>query len=137
MFKKYFKKRRKITKKSAVSQLHYRHNKEFARQIISSRVEYFANECHFTYGRIAIRNSRRSWGSCSSLGNLNFHYRLAFLPKELLDYVVVHELCHLRHFNHSPAFWAEVAKILPTYQSLRADLRQYEKSKTTHVMIVT
>jgi predicted metal-dependent hydrolase len=76
-----------------------------------------------TYKKVFIKNSRSRWGSCSERGNLNFNYRIALLPPELADYVVVHELCHLVHFNHSPAFWAEVSKLIPEWKSARKRLK--------------
>ncbi|MBP3204982.1 MAG: M48 family metallopeptidase, partial [Lachnospiraceae bacterium] len=65
------------------------------------------------------------WGSCSSDGNLNFNCRLLFVPKELVDYVVVHELAHRRHMDHSPAFWQEVETYMPDYRERRKQLKQY------------
>jgi len=115
---------------------HYKKHKEKARVVIIGRVEYFALRYGFVYGRIAIRNSRRSWGSCSSAGNLNFHYRLLFLPPEIRDYVIVHELCHLRVFNHSASFWFEVATILPDYREYRYILKQYESQTALQAMTI-
>jgi predicted metal-dependent hydrolase len=74
---------------------------------------------------VAIKNMKSRWGSCSSKGNLNFHYRVAFLPEELLDYVIVHELCHLKLFNHSKAFWNLVAEKSPNYSQLRKQLQHH------------
>lgn len=68
------------------------------------------------YGRVAVRDQRSRWGSCSSKRNLNFNWKLIMAPPEALDYVVVHELCHLREFNHSPRFWARVRSIMPDYE---------------------
>ena len=94
-----------------------------ARKIVSERVEYFAGIIGVEYGRITIRRQKTRWGSCSAKGNLNFNCMLATLPPELVDYVVVHELCHLKQMNHSPAFWNEVSKILPDYKQLRKQLK--------------
>ena len=103
----------------------YVRHREAARTFIHEHVAYW-NQCYaFSYGRIAIKNSKRVWGSCSRKGNLNFSYALLFLPRELADYVIVHELCHLKEHNHSPAFWALVAHIFPQYRELRRALRTY------------
>ena len=87
-----------------------------ALDVIPGRVEYFARQIGVTYGRITIRNQKTRWGSCSSKGNLNFNCLLMMTPSEVLDYVVVHELCHRKEMNHSKAFWSEVEKILPEYR---------------------
>ena len=76
-----------------------------------------------TYGRITVRNQRTRWGSCSSKGNLNFNCLLMLAPPGILDYVVVHELCHRKEMNHSPKFWAEVAKVMPDYKERQKWLR--------------
>ena len=83
---------------------------------IPERVEYFAKIIGVTYGRITIRNQKTRWGSCSSKGNLNFNCLLMLAPHEVVDYVVVHELCHRKEMNHSKAFWSEVEKIIPEYK---------------------
>ena len=95
------------------------------RQLITQRVAYYADIMGIAYGRITMRNQKTRWGSCSSDGNLNFNCRLLFVPKELVDYVVVHELAHRRHMDHSPAFWQEVEKYMPDYKERRAKLKQY------------
>ncbi len=87
-----------------------------ARELIPKRVEYFAKLVGVEYGRITIRHQRTIWGSCSSKGNLNFNCLLMLAPTEVIDYVVVHELCHRKEMNHSKAFWCEVAKVLPEYK---------------------
>lgn len=85
-------------------------------EYIPKRVEYFAKIIGVTYGRITIRNQKTRWGSCSSKGNLNFNCLLMLTPPEIIDYVVVHELCHRKQMNHSKDFWKEVEKILPDYK---------------------
>lgn len=82
---------------------------------IPARVAHFAPLVGVTYGRITIRNQRTRWGSCSSRGNLNFNCLLMLTPPEVIDYVVVHELCHRKEMNHSQLFWNEVARVLPGY----------------------
>ena len=97
---------------------------EEALKIIPARVEYFAKVIGVTYGKITIRNQKTRWGSCSQKGNLNFNWKLALMPEEILDYLVVHELAHRVEMNHSPAFWAVVAEEIPDYKTRREWLRQ-------------
>lgn len=87
-----------------------------ALKYIPERVAYFAELAGVDYGRITIRNQRTRWGSCSSKGNLNFNCLLMLTPPEIIDYVVVHELCHRKEMNHSRAFWGEVENLLPNYR---------------------
>ena len=89
---------------------------EKALEYIPKRVSYFAKQIGVTYGKITIRNQKTRWGSCSSKGNLNFNCLLMLTSPEVIDYVVVHELCHRKEMNHSKAFWAEVEKVLPNYK---------------------
>ena len=103
----------------------YLRHKEEARALVTERVAYWNQFYTFPFGRIAIKDTKRLWGSCSRKGNLNFSYALLFLPRELADYVIVHELCHLQEHNHSNAFWALVAKAQPEYLRLRRELRRY------------
>lgn len=98
---------------------------EAAKNIIPERVAYFASRIGVTYNRITIRNQKTRWGSCSSKGNLNFNWQLVLLPREILDYVVVHELAHRKEMNHSAAFWAEVERELPDYRERRRMLKEY------------
>lgn len=97
---------------------------EEALKVIPERVEYFAKVIGVTYGKITIRNQKTRWGSCSSKGNLNFNCLLMLAPPEVLDYVVVHELCHRKQMNHSKAFWLEVEKVLPNYKEARKWLKE-------------
>ncbi len=103
----------------------YLKHKESAREFILERVAYWNRLYHFQHGRITIKNTKGLWGSCSHKGNLNFSYALLFLPRELADYVIVHELCHLKEHNHLHAFWTLVARALPNYRELRRELRRY------------
>lgn len=90
-----------------------------AAKVIPARIAHFAPLVGVDYGRITIRRQRTRWGSCSGKGNLNFNCLLMLTPPEVLDYVVVHELCHRKELNHSVRFWAEVVKILPDYRVRR------------------
>lgn len=86
-----------------------------ALQVIPERVKYYAPKVGVTYGRITIRNQRSKWGSCSNKGNLNFNCLLMLAPPEVLDSVVVHELCHRKELNHSKKFYEEVLHAYPDY----------------------
>lgn len=97
-----------------------------AKRIIPQRVRYYADIMGVTYGRITIRMQKSRWGSCSGKGNLNFNCLLMRTPETIIDYVVVHELCHLKEMNHSPRFWAEVEKVLPDYKERRKWLKDHE-----------
>lgn len=83
---------------------------------------------NFSYSIIAVRNSRSRWGSCSSKGTLSFNYKIAFLPERLADYLVVHELCHLKERNHGKSFWNLVIQRMPDYVSRRKALREFERT---------
>lgn len=95
-----------------------------ALEVIPDRVKYYASLIGVDYGRITIRHQKTRWGSCSSKGNLNFNCLLMLAPSEVIDYVVVHELCHRKEMNHSKAFWNEVAKILPNYKESKKWLNE-------------
>ncbi len=99
-----------------------------ALNVIPGRVAYFAPKVGVSYGRITIRSQRTRWGSCSSQGNLNFNCLLMLAPAEVVDYVVVHELCHRKEMNHSSRFWNEVEKILPDYAVQRKWLKDHGSS---------
>ena len=97
-----------------------------AKETITKRVSYFARLMGVSYRNITIREQKTRWGSCSSKGNLNFNYQLYYLPDELLDYVVIHELAHRRYMDHSKEFWAEVEKYCPDYRERRQQLKKYK-----------
>ncbi len=95
----------------------------------SERVQYYSSRMGVTYERITVRNQKTRWGSCSAKGNLNFNYQLYYLPEELFDYVVVHELAHRKHMNHSAAFWEEVGRYYPDYKGARERLKKIEMGR--------
>ena len=106
----------------------YLANKESARILVHDRVAHFMKYYSVKYGivvgKIAIRNQRSRWGSCSKKGNLNFNYKLVFLTPAQQDYVIVHEICHIKEFNHAKAFWNLVAETIPDWKKLRSELRK-------------
>lgn len=89
---------------------------KMALERIRERLSYYAPRVGKTPGRVTIREQKSRWGSCSQKGNLNFNWKLIMAPPQVLDYVVIHELCHLHEFNHSPRFWALVAAQQPDYE---------------------
>lgn len=95
-----------------------------ALSVIPDKVKYYAEIMGVTYGRITIRNQKTRWGSCSSKGNLNFNCLLMLMPDKVLDYVVVHELCHLKQMNHSKKFWKEVERYMPDYKNYKKWLNE-------------
>jgi len=98
-----------------------------ARRVIVARVAELAERHRFRYGRIFVRAQRTRWGSCSSRGNLSFNFRLILVPPEILDYVILHELAHLRVPNHSARFWRLVETLCPDYRSRLRWLRLRER----------
>lgn len=95
-----------------------------ARILAKEKVVKFAAFYKASFLNINIKNSKTRWGSCSKKGNLNFNYKIVFLPEEMIDYIVVHEVCHLIEFNHSEKFWNEVARTIPKYREIRRDLKR-------------
>ncbi len=97
---------------------------EKVRPVIAERAAYYADVIGVDYGMIAIRSQHTRWGSCSSKGNLSFNCMLALVPSDVLDYVVIHELCHRKYMDHSASFWREVGKYCPEYKKHVAWLKQ-------------
>ena len=97
---------------------------EQALKVIPERVEYYAPLVGVTYGRITIRNQKSRWGSCSAKGNLNFNCLLMLAPPQVLDSVVVHELCHRKEMNHSDQFYSEVLRVFPEYRKWHQWLKE-------------
>lgn len=104
----------------------YKEMKEEALRFAQERVVVLNQMYGFSYRMISVKNQKTRWGSCSKQGNLNFNYRIVDLPRHLADYIVVHELCHLKEFHHGQAFWALVAQVFPNYRELRKELRGYQ-----------
>ena len=99
--------------------------RERARPVFEARVDHFASLLGMSRGKITIRTQRSRWGSCSAQGNLSFNALLLLTPPEVLDYVVVHELCHRREMNHSRRFYAEVYRVFPEYDRWQGWLKEH------------
>jgi predicted metal-dependent hydrolase len=98
--------------------------REKAEETIRDRLEHFNEHYGFRYNRVTMRDQKSRWGSCSRMGNINFNWRLIMAPIEVIDYVVVHEMCHLKEMNHSYRFWALVAQIMPEHKKYRKWLKE-------------
>lgn len=98
---------------------------EAAREYFPKRAAYFQTLTGGEYHRITIRDQKTRWGSCSAKGTLSFNWRLMLAPPAVLDYVVVHELCHLTHMDHSKAFWQAVENVCPDYRTHRRWLKEH------------
>lgn len=116
--------RRRVTLPWKGTREEYLATKEQARALVEERLRFFNMQYGYAYTGISIRNQRTRWGSCSRHGRLNFNYRIAFLPPELVNYIIVHELCHLQQMNHSGRFWTLVSRTLPNYLQLRRTLHR-------------
>ena len=102
-----------------------RRYRKAARDYLTARIIFYNKLTGGEYYKITIRDQKSRWGSCSSTGTLSFNYRLIFAPPKVLDYVVVHELCHLTHMNHSKDFWNTVATIMPDYMKYKTWLKEH------------
>lgn len=108
-----------------LSRKDYLKHKEKARALVVERILHFNKIYRHSYNRIFIRNQKTRWGSCSGRGNLNFNYKILFLPPLLRDYVIVHELCHLKEFNHSQNFWSLVSVAISDHSTIRKELKSH------------
>ncbi len=115
--------RKSITQNSYARKAVLAEHEEEARKLALSRLEHFNQFYNFKYNTVRVKYQKTRWGSCSSKGNLNFNCKIATLSPQLLDYIIVHELCHLGQFNHSQKFWYLVEQQMPDYQKLRAELK--------------
>lgn len=103
----------------------YNHYKKQSFFFVRNRLEELNKFYNFNFKKISIRNQQTRWGSCSRRGNLNFNYKLIFLPERIADYVIIHELCHIKEFNHSESFWNLVAETVPEYKDIVKKLRKF------------
>jgi predicted metal-dependent hydrolase len=118
------KKLERIKMQASQPKAHFAGDRQDAARIIKERVAFYSAQLRLFPEKISIRDQRRRWGSCSArTGSVNFCWRLVMAPVEVLDYVVIHELSHLRHPDHSPEFWAHVAQFVPDYKARRKWLR--------------
>jgi hypothetical protein len=99
--------------------------RNFAKRYLPERVYKLADKYNFKVNNISVRNQKTRWGSCSARGNLSFNFNLVQYKKEIIDYVIVHELCHLKEMNHSIKFWLLVEKICPDYKAFRKELKKH------------
>lgn len=99
--------------------------KKQALQFVTERVAHINRTYYgFDYGKVSVRNQKTRWGSCSKDGNLSFNYRIILLPPHCADYLIAHELCHLKQFNHSDKFWDLVARSCPDHRKVRREMRK-------------
>lgn len=122
--KKGFKKFVNSNENKKAEQAKYLTNKNQALILVKNKILEFNKIYNYKYHNISVRNQQSRWGSCSRKGNLNFNYKILFLPQHLADYIIVHELCHLKELNHSPRFWHLVSQTMPEYKKYKKDLRK-------------
>ena len=126
LFKIFFQiKKRKMHRRIKTKRLNlnYLKYKSQATILVKNKLEHFNQFYNYKYNRVVIRNQKTRWGSCSKRGNLNFNYKVALLSEREVNYIVVHELCHLGEFNHSQRFWDLVARTIPDYKDVRNSLK--------------
>ena len=124
----FFFKRFKKTFPKKLGKKHYLQHKNQALELATSRTHFFNETYQVVFNKIKIRNQKTRWGSCSTKGNLSFNYRILFLSEKARDYIIVHELCHLKEFNHSKNFWALVEKVFPDYAEIRKEIKNNKLS---------
>lgn len=113
----------KVKPKRVNRRREYLKYKDQALKLIRERLEYLNKFYGFKYNHVFIKKQKTRWGSCSKKGNLNFNYKIALIPQKSADYIIVHELCHLKEFNHSKKFWNLVAKTVSDYKKIRKEIR--------------
>lgn len=101
----------------------FKRSKDKALKMVNERLLFFNGHYGFKYKRVSVRDQKSRWGSCSHNGNLNFNYKIMFLDPVFQDYIIVHELCHIKELNHSTRFWSLVSETIPDYRDIRKKLR--------------
>lgn len=102
----------------------YLQYKDKAHALVEVKARSLADSHGYSYNKLTIKNQKTCWGSCSRKANLNFNYKILFLPEPIQDYIVAHELCHLKEFNHSKRFWKLVGSVMPEYLEIRDQLKK-------------
>ena len=98
--------------------------REAARELVKEKLTHFNQFYNFKFNKVFIKRHKRRWGSCSSKRNLNFNYKIIFLPPTVADYLIVHELCHLQELNHSQKVWELVGRTIKNYKKLNKALKK-------------
>jgi predicted metal-dependent hydrolase len=101
-----------------------------ARRVLKNKLEVQAKRMQVTYNDFRLKDQKTRWGSCSSRGNLNFNWRIIMAPNEVIDYLIIHELAHLTHLNHSHGFWERVEAFIPEYKSCKKWLKDHGQELT-------
>ena len=120
----------RIQSKEEANVLFYNFYAHLLSNLLCTRLKYWSQVTQLSPNNVTIKDVKTKWGSCSSKRNLNFNAKLAMLPPHLLDYIIVHELCHIKEMNHSTKFWQLVKKFLPKVDEYKLELKQNEKKYT-------
>ncbi len=99
--------------------------KELAQKILGERIEYFGKLMQLNYNSFAVKNYKAKWGCCSKDNNITINYKAIMLPHHVIDYIIIHELCHIIEFNHSPKFYKLIEAVMPNWKNARKDLKTY------------
>ena len=110
---------------SHLSAKDFKENKKASYELISERIRELNQSGEYPVGKVSIKNQKTRWGSCSGKRNLSFNYKIIFMPENLRDYIIIHELCHLKEMNHSKNFWNLVSQKVPDYKALRRQIKLY------------
>ncbi len=138
MFGKIFKivRKKRLRRRRHIGRRGYLQHKEQARTLVKERLAHFNTFYKFDFKKVFIKNQKSVWGSCSTRKNLNFNYKIIFLSPQVADYLIVHELCHLKEMNHRAVFWSLVEKTVPNYKKLRKELRAINSVNINNVKII-